>query len=87
MPIFISYSRKDSRFVDQLVMNLIRAKHHVWMDRWELNVGDSLTRKIEEALVDSSAILIVLSKNSVKSEWCRRELSASLVRELEERKT
>ena len=42
MPIFISYSRKDSRFVDKLAVNLIKNRHHVWMDRWELKVGDSL---------------------------------------------
>jgi hypothetical protein len=87
MPIFISYSQKDRDFVDSLAGNLVRAKHHIWMDRWELNVGDSLTQKIEESLTDSSAILVVLSKNSIESPWCRRELTAGLVRELEERKT
>jgi hypothetical protein len=87
MPIFISYSQQDARFVDTLAANLVKAKHHVWMDRWELNVGDSLTAKIEEVLTDSSAILVVLSKHSVESAWCKRELTAGLVRELEERKT
>ena len=46
MPIFISYNRQDSKFVDSLVMNLVAARHNVWMDRWELGVGDSLTQKI-----------------------------------------
>lgn len=57
------------------------------MDRWELNLGDSLTAKIEESLTDSSAILLILSKKSVASSWCRRELNAGLIRELEERRT
>ena len=57
------------------------------MDRWELGLGDSLTQRIQDALTASSAILVVLSKNSVSSEWCKRELTAGLVRELEERKT
>ena len=87
MAIFISYNHKDSDFVDTLAANLVRAKHHVWMDRWELNVGDSLTAKIEETLTESSAILVILSKNSVESNWCKRELTAGLVRELEESKT
>ncbi len=86
MPIFISYSQQDAGFVDILATNLVKAKHHVWMDRWELNIGDSLTSKIEEALTDSSAILVILSKHSVESPWCKRELTAGLVRELEERK-
>lgn len=87
MAIFISYSQKDSDFVDTLAANLVIAKHHVWMDRWELNVGDSLTQKIEATLTESSAILVILSKNSVESAWCKRELTAGLVRELEEKQT
>jgi TIR domain len=87
MPIFISYSHKDSKFVDMLAANLVKARHNVWMDRWELNIGDSITQKIEEKLTDSSAILVIISKNSVSSNWCKRELTAGLVRELEDRRT
>jgi hypothetical protein len=86
MPIFISYSQKDSRFVDVLASNLAIRRHNIWMDRWELNVGDSLIDKIQNALTASSAILIVLSKHSVGSQWCKKELNAGLVRELDERK-
>lgn len=87
MAIFISYSRQDSRFVDILAANLIKARHHIWLDRWELNLGDSLTQKIEQSLTSSSAILFILSKSSVTSNWCKRELTAGLVRELEEKRT
>jgi hypothetical protein len=71
MPIFISYNKKDSHFVNNLAANLIKNRHHIWMDRWELKVGDSLIDKIQSALTDSSAILLIFSKHSVNSEWCR----------------
>lgn len=87
MPIFISYSHQDKEFVDNLAEMLVLAKHHVWMDRWELKLGDSLTSKIQDSLTNSSAILVILSKTSVESEWCKRELNAGLVRELEEKNT
>lgn len=87
MAIFISYSQKDSSFVDTLAANLVKRKHHVWMDRWEMKIGDSLIEKIQTALISSSAVLLILSKNSVESEWCKKELSASLTRELSERRT
>jgi hypothetical protein len=86
MPIFISYSRQDSAFVDRLARNLVLRRHNVWMDRWEMNVGDSLIDKIQSAITDSSAILVVLSRHSVSSEWCKKELNSSLMRELAERK-
>lgn len=58
----------------------------MWIDRWELNVGDSLVEKVESALSGASAILVLLSKNSVGSEWCRKELNSGLIRELGEKK-
>jgi hypothetical protein len=86
MAIFISYSRGDSDFVDRLAQNLVMRRHHIWIDRWELNIGDSLISKIQRALTDSDAILIILSKSSVESEWCKKELNAGLIRELEEKR-
>jgi len=86
MPVFISYSRTDKDFVDLLAANLIKAKAHVWIDRWELHVGDSLISKIQEAIQEASALIVVLSNASVKSEWCKKELNAGLVRELEEKR-
>jgi len=57
------------------------------MDRWELKVGDSITEKVQSALLGSSAVIVVLSKNSVDSGWCQREINAVLVREIEEKRS
>src|SRR5687767_14898256 len=86
MPIFISYSRNDVDFVDWFANRLVARRHHIWMDRWELSIGDSLISKIQGALSESDAILIVLSKTSVASEWCKKELNSGLIRELEEKR-
>jgi len=82
MSAFISYSTKDNDFVDKLSIELIKNRIHIWRDKWEMQPGDSLIDKIQTALIDSSYLLIVLSKNSVESEWCRKELNAGLMREL-----
>lgn len=86
MPIFISYSHKDKQFVDKLAMQLVHRNVNVWLDRWELAVGDSIVDRVQEAVDGSSALLVILSKASTGSEWCKRELSAGLLRELEERR-
>ena len=52
MPIFISYSREDSAFVDRLARNFVMRRHNVWMDRWEMNIGDSLIDKIQNAITE-----------------------------------
>jgi hypothetical protein len=41
---------------------------------------------VQEAIAGASALLVVLSRVSVTSEWCKRELNADLVKELEERR-
>lgn len=86
MPIFISYSHHDKEFVDRLAAQLVRRNVNIWLDRWELSVGDSLIDKIQDAVDGASALLVILSKASVASEWCKKELSAGLLRELEERR-
>jgi hypothetical protein len=86
MPIFISYSHANREFVDDLAGQLVREKVHVWLDRWELSLGDSLIDKVQSAVEGASALLVVLSTASVESEWCKKELTAGLFRELDEKR-
>lgn len=83
MSIVISYAHEDSQFVHRLAANLFKSRVPVWVDRWELKVGDSLLRRIEGAIQEADALIVVLSKASVQSEWCRKELTAGLLAELE----
>jgi hypothetical protein len=86
MPIFISYSHQNKEFADKLAANLVKHKAHVWIDSWELNVGDSIINKVQDAIQESSALIVILSKASIESEWCKKELTSGLLRELEEKK-
>lgn len=86
MAIFVSYSRVDSDFVYALGTALAKSNANVWIDKWELNVGDSLIDRIQSAIESAGALLVVLSKASVESEWCKKELNAGLIRELEEKR-
>ncbi len=86
MSVFISYSSKDSAFVDRLSIELVKKRIRVWLDKWEMQPGDSLIDKIQNGLSDSSLLLVVLSQNSIASEWCHKELNSGLMRELNEKK-
>ena len=85
MPIFISYSHQDKNFVDKLAIQLVAHNINVWLDRWELQIGDSIIAKIQEAVEGASALLVILSPASVSSDWCKNEINAGLLRELEEK--
>ena len=86
MSVFISYSTKDSDFVTKLSTELVRNRIKVWLDKWEMQPGDSLIDKIQVGLQDASFLLVVLSKNSADSPWCKKEQNAGIMRELNERK-
>lgn len=83
MSIVISYAHEDSDFVDELAANLFKNRVPVWVDRWELKVGDSILEKIQDAIQKADAIIVVLSKASVSSGWCKKELTSGLIKELE----
>lgn len=86
MAIFISYSHQNKNFVDKLAAHLVRHKARVWIDRWELNVGDSIIDRIQDAIQESDAVIVVVSKASIASQWCKKELSSGFLRELEEKR-
>jgi len=84
MTIFVSYSHDDSEFVDRLVNDLIGENVKIWVDKWEINVGDSIIDKIQNAIEGASALLVVLSNKSIESSWCKKELNTAIIRELDE---
>lgn len=86
MPIFISYSHANKNFVDKLARQLVMQNVNVWVDKWELSIGDSIIDKVQNAIAGATALLVVLSKASVESAWCKKELNAGLIRELEEKR-
>ncbi len=79
--VFLSHSSKDKAFVLRLAVDLTTRRIPVWLDSWEMSLGDSLSRFIFGG-IDSSAFLVaVVSKNSLKSGWVARELAAALAKE------
>nr|DAY29156.1 MAG TPA: TIR domain [Caudoviricetes sp.] len=86
MGVFVSYSRKDNDFVEKLSRRLVVDRIGVWRDKWEMRPGDSLIEKIQGGMEESSHLLVVLSKHSVESEWCKSERNAGLTKEINSKK-
>lgn len=71
--VFISYSRKDLPFVEHLAADLKEAGLDVWYDVSRLGGGSRWRVEIENALRNSQFVVVVLSPDSVTSEWVERE--------------
>ena len=72
--LFICHSWKDRRFSEKLTGDISEAGYKCWFAEFEMLPGDSLIDKIDKAIHKSALFAIVLSPESVKSKWCRREL-------------
>lgn len=83
--VFLSYAAADKSAAIRIADALRDAGLRVWFDAWELAVGDSIAHRIEEALVSSDLLVVLLSPRSVNSRWIENELSAALARELKDR--
>lgn len=75
---FVSYSHSDAAFVDRLAADLDANGISAWVDIKEVELGTSLTKSIEGALLNCDALLLVLSDRSVGSHWVQREWRAVL---------
>ncbi len=78
---FVSYSRKDSDFVLRYAGNL-KGDFDLWLDQWDiphLKEGDAdWDKAINDAILDCSHFLIILSPQSVESKEVLGELRLAL---------
>ncbi len=79
---FISYARSNSDFVDALVAGL--KKDGVWVDKWDMDLGDELPLKVESGISQASEFILVLSDASLQSRWVRYESHMAAIRALED---
>ena len=79
-PLFISYSSGDTDFVDALEGKLAARGIRFWRDTHDLKSG-RLEKQIGRGISLNPTFLLVLSKNSVRSDWV--EWEAAEARKLE----
>ena len=73
--LFISHSSKDDDFVRELRQALADLGQGVWIDSREPRGGDRLWPEIQKAIEDASAYAVLLSPDSLQSEWVGDELA------------
>ena len=80
--VFISYASEDRDFVRPLAEALQESNLLVWYAEFELKVGDSLRRKIDDGLAHSRYGVVVLSKPFFEKEWPQHELDGLMSKEV-----
>lgn len=78
---FISYSSKDESFVEKLYVNLQTIGVRCWYAPHDMKTGDRILESIYTAIRQREKLLLILSENSVGSEWVRDEVERAFAEE------
>jgi hypothetical protein len=81
---FISYSTKDEEFARRLYSRMRDEHLRVWFAPEDIKGGQKLQEQIERAIQLHDRLLLVLSENSMQSEWVISEIHRARKTEIEE---
>ena len=79
--VFISHASEDKDAVVRPLANALRDNGvTVWYDEFELKIGDSLRRKIDQGLAKSRFGIVVISRSFIKKGWTNYELDGLMTK-------
>lgn len=80
MKIFVSYAREELevKFVSRLECRLEKVSMHTWRDVKEIVAGEDWVDKIDIAIKNSSALLLIMSNSGFVSEYVNYEWAFAL---------
>jgi cell division septum initiation protein DivIVA len=86
--VFISHATEDKEDVARpLAEELQKLGLRVWYDGFELRIGDSLRRRIDDGLARSQFGIVVLSPAFFAKNWPQYELNGLVAKEMQDRRT
>ena len=77
--IFLSYSDRDHSIAHKIREKLLKVHAKIFMAPKSLQPGDDFAEKIRSSLLGSSELWVIVSPNSLNSEWVTTEWGAAWV--------
>jgi TIR domain-containing protein/pentapeptide repeat protein len=78
---FISYSSRNQDFAERLYADLQSKGVRCWYAPEDLKIGDRFRVRIDESIRAHEKLLLILSKESVESQWVEKEVETAMERE------
>jgi hypothetical protein len=83
---FISYSGKDQLFAERLYADLQARGVRCWFAPHDVQGGKKLHEQIDDAIRVHERLLLILSPDSINSEWVKTEIAKARKREVLEKR-
>lgn len=74
---FISHSTYDKIFADKIYAGLRKKGVRCWFAPEDMKTGDKIRQRIDQAIRIFDKLLLILSENSINSEWVEDECEAA----------
>ncbi|MDB4950393.1 MAG: transrane sensor protein [Gemmatimonadetes bacterium] len=74
--VFISHSSLDKEFAIWISVDLKNSGYDVWLDSWNIKVGESIPSAVGVGLDVCDFVAVVLSSHAVNSRWVENEWHA-----------
>src|SRR5262252_4407912 len=71
--VFLSHSSADKVLARRLARDLQSANVEVWLDQWQIGVGESFEQRIQQGLEETDFVIVLLTRHGVASQWVHRE--------------
>ena len=84
---FISYSTNDQDFSERLYADLQNQGVRCWFAPEDIKIGDKILDRIDQSIRLRDKLLLILSDNSIESEWVEDEVNIALEEERKRKKT
>ena len=78
---FISYNNKDQEFAQRLHDDLQNSGVRCWFAPEDMKIGDRIRPTIDHQIRMREKLIVILSENSIQSEWVGDEVEAAIEQE------
>lgn len=86
MRLLISYSHIDTFFAKKLKVALEEYNFQTFLDEHNIEIGDDIVSRIKNEIYIADFVLVLITPNSVKSDWVQWEIGYTLDREINEQR-
>jgi hypothetical protein len=84
---FISYSSKDQGFAERLYADLQNKDVRCWFAPEDMKIGDKIRDRIGQSIRIHDKLLLILSENSINSDWVEDEVETAYEQEVKRDQT
>jgi len=84
---FISYSTRDKEFADKVHADLRKEGVRCWYYTEHMKIGDKILDSIDKSIRIRDKLLLILSEESIKSEWVEDEVNTAFEEERKRKTT